>query len=229
MKSQKNRNEICFSFVYGKSTIERQINRVIIFFYNYICKQLANKYDHISEMDLLLRYYHEGDNALLGCILERYTTLLLGVCMKYLKNEEQSKDAVQLVFEKAILEVKKTKIDNIGGWLYRVAKNVCLSELRKGRTYTDEQALRYTEQPQAVPITEYWETEKQIDTLKAALKDLNESQQQCVTLFYIERKSYQEITSITGYDIKQVKSYIQNGKRNLKLKLEQQESNNEQE
>lgn len=177
-------------------------------------------------MELLLRYYHEGDNEMLGCILERYTTLLLGVCMKYLKNEEHAKDAVQLVFEKAILEVKKTKIDNIGGWLYMVAKNVCLSELRKSRTYSDEQVLRFTIQEPTTPITDYWENEKQIAALKIALKDLNESQQQCVTLFYIEKKSYQEITEITGYDIKQVKSYIQNGKRNLKLKLEQKDFRN---
>src|SRR5690606_23462503 len=133
----------------------------------------------------------------------------------------KAKDTVQLVFEKALAEVQKTKIDNIGGWLYRVAKNLCLSELRKGYTFTDEQALRYTEQPQDLPLSHYWENEKKIDMLRAALNDLQESQKQCITLFFLEKKSYIEITEITGFNLKQVKSFIQNGKRNLKLKLEQ--------
>jgi len=56
--------------------------------------------------------------------------------------------------------------------------------------------------------------------LKEAMTSLNREQGLCVTLFYLEEKSYKEVVEITGFSSNQVKSYIQNGKRNLKLYLE---------
>jgi RNA polymerase sigma-70 factor (ECF subfamily) len=86
--------------------------------------------DNISDQELLDRYYREQDNKWLGVLLERYTVLLFGVCMKYLKNEERAKDAVQQVFLKVITELKKYKVDYFKSWLYMVARNHCLMQLR---------------------------------------------------------------------------------------------------
>lgn len=181
---------------------------------------MPKDYQHISDEELLARFRADGNNEWLGIVLERYTMLLFGVCMKYLKHEEQARDAVQQVFLKAISEVPKYKIDNIGGWLYQVSRNLCLSLLRSKKHYTDEESLQYVAQPEEVPLSLLVEREKNIDRLKAELQNLKEDQRICIASFYLEKKSYLEISEQTGYSIKQVKSHIQNGKRNLKLKLE---------
>src|SRR5882724_9214409 len=98
----------------------------------------ADKYQHITDQQLLQQFYADQNNEWLGIILQRYTMLLLGVCMKYLKNEEEAKDAVQQVFLKAINELHKYKVDYFKSWLYMVAKNHCLMKLRDKGKYTSE-------------------------------------------------------------------------------------------
>jgi len=181
---------------------------------------LSKDYQHISDEELISRFRADGNNDWLGIMLERYTVLLFGVCMKYLKHEEQAKDSVQQVFLKALSEIPKYKIDNIGGWLYQVARNLCLSNLRSKKHFADEEQLQYVPQPDEVPLSLLIEKEKDIDRLKQALADLKEDQRICVASFYLEKKSYHEISEATGFSVKQVKSHIQNGKRNLRLKLE---------
>lgn len=181
---------------------------------------MAKDYGHIDETTLLARFRADGNTDWLGIILERFTLVLFGVCMKYLKDEEQAKDAVQQVFLKALSEVPKYEIDNIGGWLYQVARNHCLSFLRSKKNYTSDEPLKYVPQPEEVPLSLLLEKEKNIDKMREALLDLKEEQRQCVASFYLDKKSYAQISSETGLDIKQVKSNIQNGKRNLRLKME---------
>ncbi len=181
---------------------------------------MAKDHKHITDEELLSRFRADGNNDWLGILLERYTLLLFGVCMKYLKQEEAAKDAVQQVFLKALSEVPKYKIDNIGGWLYQVARNLCLSNLRSRKDYMGEEPLQYIAQPEEVPLSLLIEKEKDVDRLKEELANLKEDQRVCVASFYLEKKSYQQIAELTGFSIKQVKSHIQNGKRNLKMKLE---------
>jgi RNA polymerase sigma-70 factor (ECF subfamily) len=180
------------------------------------------KYNHITDQELLTRFYADRKNEWLGTLLQRYTLLLLGVCMKYLKNEEEAKDSVQQIFLKVIQELQKYKVDYFKSWLYMVAKNHCLMKLR------DKQGkipAELTEKLMAAPEeTTDWQVLTQndltLELMENSLKELNAEQQQCVTLFYLEKKSYQEITEITGFSMLQVKSYIQNGKRNLKILIE---------
>lgn len=182
---------------------------------------MAKDFKNINDEELLARFRADGNNDWLGILLERYTLLLFGVCMKYLKNEEQAKDCVQQVFLKALAEIPKYKIDNIGGWLYQVAKNMCLSLLRSKKDYSSEDQLQYLAQPEEVPLSVLMEKEQHIDKLKAELNNLKEDQRICIASFYLEKKSYHQIAAETGFDIKQVKSHIQNGKRNLRMKLEE--------
>ncbi len=179
------------------------------------------KYHHIEDSELLQRFYADHDNEWLGILLQRYTMLLLGVCMKYLKNEEEAKDSVQQVFLKAISELHKYKVDYFKSWIYMVAKNHCLMKLRDKGKYT----TGINEQIMATPdeITDknnYIEKDKALTNMAAALTQLNKEQQVCVTLFYLEKKSYQEIADQTSFSLLQVKSHIQNGKRNLKILME---------
>jgi RNA polymerase sigma factor (sigma-70 family) len=180
------------------------------------------QYDDITDRELLEHFYRDHDNQWLGILLQRYTLLLLGVCMKYLKNEEEAKDSVQQVFLKAITELHKYKVDFFKSWIYMVAKNHCLMKLRS------RQAKIPVEINEKLMAASEAETDKQallrndvtLDAMATALKELNNEQQVCVTLFYLQKKSYTDISEETGYTMMQVKSHIQNGKRNLKILIE---------
>jgi RNA polymerase sigma-70 factor (ECF subfamily) len=182
----------------------------------------ADKYQHITDQELLERFYNDHQNEWLGILLQRYTLLLLGVSMKYLKNEEDAKDSVQQIFLKVIQGLQKYKVEYFKSWLYMVAKNHCLMKLRdrQGKLtieINDRLAAKPEEETdrQTLLVTDYT-----LDVMETALKELNPEQRQCVTLFYLQKKSYQEVSDETGYSMLQVKSYIQNGKRNLKILIE---------
>lgn len=181
----------------------------------------SNQYHTISDADLLQRFYTDGSNEWLGILLQRYTMLLLGVSMKYLKNEEEAKDAVQQVFLKAINELHKYKVDYFKSWIYMVAKNHCLMQLRnKGRFSGEinERTMALADGPEEKNA--HLEKDRALTHMAAALRELNKEQQLCVTLFYLEKKSYQQVSELSGFTLMQVKSHIQNGKRNLKLIME---------
>ena len=183
-----------------------------------------DKFPNMSDQELLAKFYSDHDNEWLGVLLQRYTLLLLGVSMKYLKNEEEAKDSVQQIFLKVIQELHKYKVEYFKSWLYMVAKNHCLMRIReKQGKFTAELTDRMSSTTQAQEETDrqsMLQTDHTLELMESALKELNPEQQQCVTLFYLDKKSYQEVSDITGYSMLQVKSYIQNGKRNLRILIE---------
>jgi RNA polymerase sigma-70 factor (ECF subfamily) len=180
----------------------------------------AGRVDHMTDSELLELYYQDKDPEWIGRLLERYTLLLLGVCMKYVKDENEAKDCVQQIFLKVLTEVSKYRIDYFKSWLYMVAKNHCLMRLRnngiKGPKELKEEMLVHTEPEKEELI----KNEQTYDLLEDAITELSEEQRQCVILFYLKKNSYQQVTEKTGFNLLQVKSYIQNGKRNLKIILE---------
>ncbi|MET0392550.1 MAG: sigma-70 family RNA polymerase sigma factor [Chitinophagaceae bacterium] len=180
-----------------------------------------DRHSHISDQELLEKFYTSRNNEWLGILLQRYTLLLLGVCMKYLKDEDEAKDCVQQVFLKAIQELHKYRVEYFKSWLYMVAKNYCLMRLRdkQGRVPAElsNQPIAAPEDPDTQRLQD---TDHTLDLMETALQELNAEQQQCVTLFYLQKKSYQEISEETGFSMMQVKSHIQNGKRNLKILIE---------
>jgi RNA polymerase sigma-70 factor (ECF subfamily) len=183
-------------------------------------------YENISDNELLDYYYQSKDQEWIGILLERYTMLLLGVCMKYLKDEEEAKDAVQQIFLKVLTEVSKYKIGYFKSWVYMVAKNHCLMKLR-GRQgkYIKELNEGAAIEQQETSKNDLLANEKTYSLLEQSIGELNEEQKQCVTLFYLQQNSYHQITEATGYSLMQVKSYIQNGKRNLRMLLEKKLKN----
>jgi len=180
------------------------------------------KYDHITDQELLERFYADHNNEWLGVLLERYTLLLLGVCMKYLKNEEDAKDSVQQVFLKVIQELHKYRVEYFKSWVYMVAKNHCLMKLRakNGKTAVEINERLMSPPEEETDRQDLLRDDRAFEWMEEALKELNPEQKQCVTLFYLQKKSYQEINEITGFTMMQVKSYIQNGKRNLRIMIE---------
>ena len=193
-----------------------------LFKIDYFQQVTNDPHAHITDQELLDNFYRDHNNYWLGILFQRYTLLLLGVGMKYLKNEEEAKDSVQQIFLKAITELHKYKVEYFKSWLYMVAKNHCLMKLR------DRQHMVTTEIKEQMAVapaednslSQHLEKNRQLELMNESLDELSKEQQLCVTLFYLEKKSYQQITEQTGFNLMQVKSYIQNGKRNLKLILE---------
>ncbi len=179
----------------------------------------------MGDQYLLEQWYATKDNQILGTLLQRYTLLLLGVCMKYLKNEEEAKDAVQQVFVKAISELQKYKVDYLKSWLYMIARNHCLMQLRDNHIIIKE-AGEWLNDEADINAFESIDKERLLRYLEEAVEQLNAEQKTCVTLFYLQHKSYNEISAQTGQSLMQVKSCIQNGKRNLKLLINKKQKQN---
>ncbi len=176
------------------------------------------RHTHLTDEELLAAYRKSNDNEWLGHLLQRYTGLLLGVALKYLKEKLAAEDAVQQVFLKALTHMPKEEIQNFKGWLYILMRNHCLQQLRDRNVNTDDAALNYI----AVPANEAEELQQHEFTLQQmedCLGELNTEQRTTITLFYLQKKSYEQIITQTGYTFMQVKSFIQNGKRNLKTIL----------
>jgi len=186
----------------------------------------SNRYNHITDTELLELYYTDGNQQWIGILLERYTLLLLGVCMKYLKDENEARDCVQQIFLKVLTEVSKYRIDYFKSWLYMVAKNHCLMRLRnRNGKYSRELHESLAAAPEENK-SELLQNEQTYDLLEESIRELSEEQRQCVILFYLKKKSYSEICELTGFTMMQVKSYIQNGKRNLRLIIDRKMSQN---
>lgn len=179
----------------------------------------ASKYNDMTDAALLEHYYRDGNNEWMGVLMQRYTLLLYGVCMKYLKNEEASKDAVQQIFLKAIAELRKYQVTYFKSWLYMVARNYCLMQLRDKEKIPLQvtEKMMVTEPDETDKLLHLRQKDETLEILQESLKELNEEQRGCITLFYLQKKSYNEIAEMTGYTPALVKSYIQNGKRNLKI------------
>lgn len=175
--------------------------------------------DDLSDQELLSRYQKSGDIKLVGILFDRYAHLVYGVCMKYLKDREESKDAVMQIFEKIIEELRNRDVHILSSWLYVVSRNFCLMEIRKKKKIIDiSEAIEKNEKFIMESTEEMNPIEEQLDNnkLKNCLEMLSSEQKRCIELFYYKEMCYKQISEITKYDIKKVKSYMQNGKRNLK-------------
>lgn len=174
-----------------------------------------------DDISLINRFKKSDDKDCIGILFERYTYLVYGICMKYLKDEEKCKDAVMEVFEKVMQEIHKHEISNFSSWLHSVTRNYCLMQLRSEKSKNEKSdewqksELLFMEMAEEMHLSNTNEKEKQLQQLELAIEQLNIEQKTCIKLYYIEEKSYQDVAAITGYDLKQVKSYLQNGKRNL--------------
>lgn len=184
------------------------------------------KYNEYSDNELITEYKNTRNNVFVGILYKRYAHLVLGLSLKYLKDKDEAQDAVMQIFEKLLSDLLKHHIEYFKSWLYTFSKNHCLMMLRSKQSRqnkADEMELHadlFMETSDNLHLNAGGEKEEQYVALENAILNLSKEQKICVELFYLKQKSYQEITEITGYSLNEVKSYIQNGKRNLKIKLE---------
>lgn len=179
-----------------------------------------------SDEEILKSYRNSAQLDMLGDLYGRYMDLVFGVCLKYLKRSDQAQDAVIHIFEHITNVLKHKEVDNFRPWLYVVAKNHCLMELRKNKhttTSMDDEGFyegKIMESEYAVHPIDVEEQEKNEEALKVCIEKLKALQKQSIELFYFQELSYQQISEEMKIEVKKVKSYIQNAKRNLKLCLE---------
>lgn len=176
----------------------------------------------MPDSELIQRYKESGELTILGELYNRYMALVYGVCLKYLKDREESRDAVMQIFEKLITSLREHDVEYFKSWLYVTSRNHCLMQLRarKGKNF-EEISLHLMESDASTHLEEEPEMESNLSKLEHCIEQLVAEQKHCVTLFYMQQKCYKEIVQLTGFDDNKVKSYIQNGKRNLKICMEQ--------
>ncbi len=181
----------------------------------------SHTYSSKTDNELIAQFKLEGNQEVLGVLFTRYTSLVFGTCLKYLKDRDDAKDAVMQVFEKLNETLRKHEVAHFKSWLYVSARNHCLMQLRarKGKE-TKEISPNLMESDYVLHLEEAPELEQNISKLERCMEDLGPEQQVCVKLFYLQEKCYKDVSTETGYELGQVKSFIQNGKRNLKLCME---------
>ncbi len=179
-----------------------------------------------SDEDLLSEFITTGDLEVLGVLYSGYMPLVYGVCLKYLKDRDESMDAVMQIFEKLIIEIPKHKIENFRNWLHVVTKNYCLMFMRSQKSKDEKLSEWINENSVFMESNNYLHpVDNEEPVLEKELNDcieqLKDEQKKCIKLFYYENRCYQEISANLSIDEKKVKSHLQNAKRNLKLCLEE--------
>jgi RNA polymerase sigma-70 factor (ECF subfamily) len=193
-----------------------------------IFKISRNKKMNKSDGELLTEFKSGGDLEILGELYSRYVHLVYGVCLKYLKDREEAKDGVMQIFEKLIIEIPKHNIENFRSWLHVVTKNYCLMQLRSGKS-EKEKFSEWLNDPSVFmetvtdlhPLDEDEDSKSVDSALEDCIERLKDVQRMCIRQFYFENRCYNEISVNLGLDEKKVKSHLQNGKRNLKICLEE--------
>lgn len=186
--------------------------------------EISGKHSESSDEDLLLQFGRTGSLDTLGMLYSRYMHLVYGVSLKYLGDREDARDVVMQIFEKLVTELPGQEVRNFKSWLYVLTKNHCLMQIRSKKSsdgkldgYKIEQEFMESDQ-ELHPIDK--EDQTMEDALKLCIEQLKSEQKQCIELFYYKKLCYQEIAERLGIDEKKVKSFLQNGKRNLKICLE---------
>jgi RNA polymerase sigma-70 factor (ECF subfamily) len=178
----------------------------------------------ISDEDLLAQYKSSGNSAYFGELFNRYMPLLYGVCLKYLKDVEQSQDAVMQLFEELLPKMAQQEVHVFRTWIYSVVKNHCLQLLRKeNREVAVDFNTLVMESDQVLHLLSEEEADNdRVKALNNCIKRLPDLQRISIIHFFMDEMSYADIVEKTGYHLRSVKSYIQNGKRNLKICIEKQ-------
>ena len=176
-----------------------------------------------TDLELVAAYQQTKDLKVLAQLYQRYFDLLFGVCLKYLEDRELAKDAVMEIFEELTAKLLRHEVSNFKGWLYTLARNHCLMQLRSSSRIKvhpfDPEIVQTTEESH---LNDKMEKEARLDRLSECIETLSADQKIVVSLFYLENKCYKEIETITGHEWNKVRSLIQNGRRNLRLCMQRQ-------
>jgi RNA polymerase sigma factor (sigma-70 family) len=187
---------------------------------------LFKKNEYLSDEELINQFKVANNKQAFAELYKKYVKLVYGTCLFYFQDKSEAQDATMQLFEKLMIEIKQRDIVNFKGWLSFVVRNHCISIIRKNKSYQKNIKSFYEFEYEPAHL----ETEDKISSvtdellleyMSDSLNELKDKQRICIELFYIKNKSYQEISEETSFTVSEVKSYIQNGKRNLKLLIEE--------
>jgi|SRR5579862_5301802 len=182
-------------------------------------KNISNQSD--SDRDLVLLYKRSGDLKFLAALYQRYMELVFGVCLKYLRESETAKDAVMAIFEELVLKLQKHEVENFRSWLYSLSKNYCLMQLRSAKHLPTKEIDVHMQLTEDVHLNGVMEKEEHYEKLSKCMETLPSEQKKVIELFYLQDKCYKDISAITKLDWDKVRSLIQNGRRNLKICMDE--------
>jgi RNA polymerase sigma factor (sigma-70 family) len=179
-----------------------------------------------TDEELLLAFRQSGNKNIFAELFKNHVSAVYGTCLFYLQDKDEAKDAVMNIFEKLMEDLKQGEVRNFKAWLSFVVRNHCISVIRKkNSTFKKVKAYYEYEYKETTYDTELKvesvSDDKLLQHLGECLPRLKEKQKKCIELFYLKSMSYQQVSELTGMEIGEVKSNIQNGKRNLKLMIEQ--------
>ena len=175
-----------------------------------------------NDQDLVEQYKSTAHLDTLGELYQRYMDLVYGVCLKYLKEPEEARDAVINIFEELVIKLIKYEVNNFKSWLYQLTKNHCLMKIRSKKSHPVNVDIDVMHLPENNHLEKVAEKEDQLNSMENCIEQLPAEQKQVIQLFYLKEKCYKEIADMTETDISKVRSFIQNGRRNLKLCMEKQ-------
>ncbi|MDD2636779.1 MAG: sigma-70 family RNA polymerase sigma factor [Bacteroidales bacterium] len=181
-----------------------------------------NAYSKMPDNELIAYYKKHKDKECIGELYKRYTGLTYAICLKYHKDSEKAREAVLEIFEDLIDKLLIHEVKNFKSWLFTVARNHVLLSFRSKKYETQfiDNYKKYQNdfmEQDKVLYPDYISNEKNYQELEKCIDQLKDEQKNCIVLFYLQEKSYVEVAEITGYTMKEVKSFLQNGKRNLKI------------
>jgi len=187
---------------------------------------MPQNFSQLTDEQLVAKYRQSCYKLAIGELFKRHSLMCFTVCYKYLKDEQAAEDASMSIFEKLFTDLKNHEIQNFKSWLHSVCRNYCLMQLRKPintlriHDADEESQINFVNLERFLHQDEKADDKEQkLQTLELAISELKDNQKECIELFYLQQKSYEEISELTGYTNNEVKSYIQNGKRNLKIAL----------
>ena len=180
-------------------------------------KKISSSY---SDGELVQQYKQTADMNVLGDLYQRYMDLIYGVCLKYLKIPDDAQDAVINIFEELIIKLQKYEVENFKGWIYQLAKNHCLMKLRSSKTKPVNVDVEVVHLAEIMHLDDVVDKESNLVLMEGCIEQLPVEQKNVVQMFYLDEKCYKEIAEYNQTDINKVRSFIQNGRRNLKICME---------
>ncbi len=180
-----------------------------------------------SDSELVAEFKASGDPACVGELFSRYHGLTSVLCMKILKDPDKVQDAMMDVYERVINKLPTHNVTNFSAWVYSIARNHCLNLVTRNKE------VRLDPDNHKIPGEDFMENEnalgqiiereENLTDLEDCVEQLKDEQKTCIKLFFLQQLSYNQIVEKTTFNMKKVKSFIQNGKRNLRICIERKQ------
>ena len=182
----------------------------------------------MKDQELLSKFVESGDQEYISILYQRYMHLVYGSCLKYYKNASDAEDAVMDIYEKIVRKIPGSNVQYFKSWLFTVTRNHCLEQLRKKSNHAEKENQAHVMHYQEEFHPDDVDKDKEVDVLHECIEKLGRSQKQCVQLFYFQKLSYNEISTQLELTMGQVRSNIQNGRRNLRICMDENQHRIEQ-